>query len=596
MHSAHLVAIIGSLPDLPGVYRFYNVQKQIIYIGKAKNLKKRVSSYFNKNHYENKKTAVMVKQISDIAFTIVETETDALLLENSLIKKHQPKFNINLKDDKTYPYLVIKNERFPRIYTTRNKMNDGSEYFGPYASGVLKNTMLDVLKQLFTLRTCNLLLNEANIKALKFKACLEYDIGNCKAPCINLQSEKDYLDDIGQIKNILKGNLQPVLNSLKSQMQVAAEKLEFEKAANIKSRIDILSRYQSKSTIVPDIRYDVDVFSIVSDDKQAYINYLRLSNGIIIQTQTFEIKKQLNETDEEILAFAVADIREKYQSNALEIILPFNIEWPFGSTIVIPKLGDKKRLLDLSFKNALYYKKEKINQYEKLNPEAKTDRILNKMQSDLRLKSLPKHIECFDNSNIQGNYPVSACVVFKDAKPSKSDYRIFNVKTVEGPNDFATMEEVVYRRYRRMIEEGSNLPDLIIIDGGKGQLGSAINSLKKLNIYGKVPVIGIAKRLEELFYPEDELPLYLDKRSETLKIIQQLRDEAHRFGITAHRNKRDKNTLQTELEQIKGIGPETASLLLKTFKSVKKIKSASLESLANAIGSAKATIVYNYFK
>jgi excinuclease ABC subunit C len=591
-----LIETISALPEKPGIYKYFDRDGKLLYIGKAKNLKKRVSSYFNKNQYENRKTAVMVKQISQIEYTVVETETDALLLENTLIKQHQPKFNINLKDDKTYPYIVIKNEPFPRVFYTRQHIKDGSEYFGPYASGTIMHTVLDVIKQIFPLRTCNLKLTQENIKALKFKTCLEFDIGNCLAPCVNLQTEQSYASNINQIKNILKGNLQSVVAYLKEQMHQAAESLAFEEAALYKKKLDVLQHYQSKSTIVNGIPYDVDVFGLVSDEKYAFVNFLKVSNGMIIQTQTFELKRKIDETDTELLEYAIAEVREQYRSTSKEIIVPFKPTWELaGVNFTVPKAGEKKKLLDLSLKNALYYKKDKILQYEKLNPELKTERILTQMQKDLRLKTLPKHIECFDNSNLQGTNPVSACVVFKDAKPSKADYRIFNVKTVEGPNDFATMEEVIFRRYKRMLEENTPLPDLIIIDGGKGQLNSAINSLKRLNIYGKIPVIGIAKRLEELYYPEDELPLYIDKKSETLKVIQQLRDEAHRFGITAHRKRRNKYTLQTELQQIKGIGPETAALLLKELKSVKKIKAASYEEITAIIGAAKAALVVKHF-
>ena len=596
MHTAYLVNLISRLPDSPGIYKYYDKEKNLIYIGKAKSLKKRVSSYFNKQQYENRKTAVMVSKIADIQFTLVETEIDALLLENSLIKKYQPKFNINLKDDKTYPFICIKKEKFPRIFYTRNHIKDGSEYFGPYANGTMMHAILDTIKALYPLRTCNLSLTEANIKSNKFKTCLEFDIGNCKAPCVGLVSEDEYYQNIKQIKNILRGNLAEVNQHLKKHMNEAAENLKFEQAAQYKKKLDVLDNYQNKSTIVTGIPNDVDVFSIVSDDKFAFVNYLKLSNGMIIQTQTFEIKKKLDELNDELLSFAIAEVREAYHSASREIIVPFELDWKDEHIeITVPKAGEKKKLLDLSMKNAMYYKKEKLSQYEALNPELKTERILETMKQDLRLKELPRHIECFDNSNLQGTNPVSACVVFRDAKPSKKDYRIFNVKTVEGPNDFATMEEVVYRRYKRMQDEGQPLPDLIVIDGGKGQLSSAVESMKKVGIYGKVPVMGIAKRLEELYYPDDELPLYIDKKSETLKVIQQIRDEAHRFGITRHRNRRDKNTLQTELEQIEGIGPETSKMLLAELRSVKKIRETKVEEMANIVGNAKAKLVWDYF-
>jgi excinuclease ABC subunit C len=539
----------------------------------------------------------MVSKIEDIHFTLVETEIDALLLENSLIKKFQPKFNINLKDDKTYPFICVKKERFPRIFPTRNPIKDGSEYFGPYASVGMMHTILDLIKALYPLRNCNFGLSEANIRAYKFKTCLEFDIGNCKGPCVALQEEEDYLNNIKLIRNILKGNLSEVLNHLKTGMNEAANDMKFEEAAFFKKKISMLTNYQSKSTIVTSIPYDVDVFSIVSDDKFAFVNFLKVSNGMIIQTQTFEIKKKIDESDAELLNFAIAETRETYHSTSREIIVPIEPDWQDEKIeITIPKAGDKKKLLDLSLKNAMYYKKEKLSQYEKLNPEFKVDRILTQMKNDLRLTELPQHIECFDNSNLQGTNPVSACVVFKDAKPSKKDYRIFNVKTVVGPNDFATMEEVVFRRYKRLKEENEPLPQLIIIDGGKGQLSSAVESLKKLDLYGKIPVIGIAKRLEELFYPEDEFPLYIDKKSETLRIIQQLRDEAHRFGITHHRKRRSRNTFLTVLEEIDGIGENTAQLLLKEFKSVEKIKKVSFEDLQKLVGKSKAEKLMKYFE
>jgi len=596
MHTPHLKTIISSLPDSPGIYKYFDKDGTLIYIGKAKSLKKRVSSYFNKNQHENRKTAIMVSRIVDLQFTLVETEIDALLLENSLIKKFLPKYNINLRDDKTYPFICIKNERFPRIFSTRLHIKDGSEYFGPYASGNMMYTILDFIKSIYPLRNCNFQLSEKNISAHKFKTCLEYDIGNCKAPCVGLVSEDEYHQNIKHIKSILRGNIGEVKTVLKNYMQLAANDLKFEEAARYKRKLDSLENYQSKSTIVSGILNDVDIFSIVSDERFAFINYLKVSNGIIIQTQTFEVKKKMDELDAELLSLAIAEVRDEYHSTSKEIIVPFELDWSDERiTITVPKLGDRKKLLDLSMKNALYYKKDKLAKYEAVNPELKVDRVLTQMKNDLRLTELPHHIECFDNSNLNGTNPVSACVVFKDAKPSKKDYRIFNVKTVEGPNDFATMEEVIFRRYKRLLDENEPLPNLIIIDGGKGQLSSAIASLRKLNLYGKIPVIGIAKRLEELYYPNDEFPLYIDKKSETLKIIQQLRDEAHRFGITNHRNRRSKNTFITELENIKGIGPETAKMLLKELKSVKKIQEANMDLLSDIIGAAKAKLVKDYF-
>jgi excinuclease ABC subunit C len=596
MHTAHLKSIIGSLPDTPGIYKYYDAEGVLMYIGKAKSLKKRVSSYFTKTRHENRKTAILVSKIVDIQFTLVDSEIDALLLENSLIKKFQPRFNINLKDDKTYPWICIKRERFPRVFATRQQVKDGSEYFGPYASVSMMYTILDLIKVLYPTRNCNLVLTPDNINAGKFKACMEYQIGNCKAPCIASQSEEDYNFSIRQIKSILRGNIGEVVRHLRVLMTDAATELRFEEAALYKKKLETLQNYQSKSTIATSIPNDVDVFSIVSDEKFAFVNYLKVSSGMIIQTQTFELKKKLDEPDAELLEFAIGEVREQYKSTSGEVIVPFNLDLEDDRIqFTVPKAGDKKKLLDLSLKNAIYYKREKLSQYEKLNPELKVDRVLAQMMNDLRLKELPRHIECFDNSNIQGNYPVSAMVVFKDAKPSKKDYRHFNVRTVEGPNDFATMREVIFRRYKRVMEENQPLPNLIVVDGGKGQLSSAIESLQELGLYGKVPIMGIAKRLEELYYPEDELPLYIDKKSETLKIIQQMRDEAHRFGITHHRNRRSKGTLHSELDEIKGIGEETIKMLLQELKSVKKIKEADLELLQQIAGKSKGLLVWNYF-
>jgi excinuclease ABC subunit C len=592
----HLKDTIKGLPDSPGVYKYLDDQQQIIYIGKAKSLKKRVTSYFVNKHFDNKKTAILVSRIAAIQYTLVETEMDALLLENVLIKQYKPRFNILLKDDKTYASICIKNERFPRVVSTRTLERDGSEYYGPYANSYLKYTLLELIRAGFPLRNCNYNLSKENIANKKFKACLEFDIGNCMAPCVGKQTEEDYHQTILAVKKILKGNLTELRAELREQMLAAADNLAFETADRFKQKLTLLENYQSKSTIVNDIKHDVDVFSIVSDERFAFSNYLKVSNGIIVQTQTFELKKKLDETDEELLSLAIAEVREKYQSRSNEIIVPIALDWEdSGLVITVPKLGDKKKLLDLSMKNAMYYKRDKLTQYELLNPDLKVDRILSQMQKDLRLKDLPKHIECFDNSNLQGTNPVSACVVFKDAKPSKKDYRHFIPKTVVGPDDFATMREVVFRRYRGLLENNEPLPNLIIVDGGKGQLSSAVESLKELNLYGQIPIIGIAKRLEELYYPEDEFPLYLDKKSETLKIIQQLRDEAHRFGITHHRNRRSKNTLVSDLSSIKGIGSANRDLLLQSLKSVKKIKESSLQSLEKIIGAAKAKIVYNHF-
>lgn len=588
---------LKKIPHKPGVYQYYDKQGTLIYIGKAKDLKNRVSSYFVKDAYQlNAKTRILVRKINKITFTIVDTEIDAWLLENSLIKKHQPRYNVMLKDDKTYPWIVIKNERFPRVFWTRRIIKDGSKYFGPYASVGMMHAILSVIKEIFPLRTCNLPLTPKNIEQGKFRVCLEYQIGNCKGPCQAYQSEEEYTQNIESIKDILNGKTGLVFKQLKSNLEQATQNLQFELAHVLKQKLELLDNYQSKSTIVSNTINDVDVFSIASEEGYAFVNFLKVMNGTVIQTQTLELKKRLDESDQELLSLAVQELRTRFNSTSKEIIVPFtlDIESPnFKQTI--PQLGDKKKLLDLSFKNVSFFKRERLDQYEKLNPEVKTERLLNKMKSDLRLNVLPRHIECFDNSNFQGKYPVSAIVVFKDAKPSKKDYRHFNVKTVEGPNDFATMEEAVFRRYKRMLEEETPLPQLIIIDGGKGQLSAALKSLKKLGIGSQVTVIGIAKRLEELYYPGDQYPLYLDKRSETLKIIQHLRDEAHRFGITFHRNQRSRKTFQTELEQIPGIGKTSAAKLLLAFKSVKKIREASKEQLLQIVNAKQAQAVLAYF-
>lgn len=588
---------LKKVPSRPGVYQYWDESGELIYIGKAKNLKNRVSSYFNKDNYRiNSKTRVLVSKIANITFTIVDTEIDAWLLENSLIKKHQPRYNVMLKDDKTYPWIVIKNEPFPRIYWTRRIIKDGSKYFGPYASVSMMHTILDLIKEIYPLRTCNLPLTKPNIAAGKFKVCLEYQIGNCKGPCQAYQSEEDYDQNIDNIRDILNGKIGHVVRNLKTQLEIASSELNFELAHKLKRQYDLLENYQSKSTIVNSSISDVDVFSIASDEKLAFVNYLKVMNGTVIQTQTLELKKRLDETDEDLLSIAISEFRTHFNSTSREIIVPFELELDDPSLkFTVPKLGEKRKLLDLSQKNVSFFKRDKIEQYEKLNPEVRTERLLNQMMKDLRLNQLPRHIECFDNSNFQGKYPVSAIVVFKDAKPSKKDYRHFNVKTVEGPNDFATMEEAVYRRYKRMLDEETPLPQLVIIDGGKGQLSAAMKSLKLLGIEKQLTVIGIAKRLEELFYPGDQYPLYLDKKSETLKIIQQLRDEAHRFGITFHRLKRSKGTLATELNNIPGIGKTTAERLLQQFKSVKKIREATKEELRSVLNTKQTESLLNYF-
>lgn len=593
----YLEELIRGLPDKPGVYQYFNNADQIIYVGKAKSLRKRVSSYFVKDRYENGKTAMLVKRIHDIKFIVVDTELDALLLENNLIKKYQPRYNINLKDDKTFPWICIKNERFPRVFSTRNVIKDGSQYFGPYASVKMVNTLLDLITQLFFIRNCSLDLSENNIQKQKFKACLEFHIGNCKAPCEGRQGKEDYDQSIHEVKEIIKGNIGGVINHLKSKMQIFAGNYDFENAQQIKEKLDILENYRSKSVIVNPSIHNADVFSILAEEELAFVNYMKVMNGSIIQAHTIEIKKKLDESPEELLELAMTDIRAKFNSDSREIIIPFELPTSLpGILFTIPKIGDKRHLLELSEKNVRYYMKERLSQYEKLDPEYRVRRLMELMKKDLRLQELPMHIECFDNSNIQGAFPVAAMSVFKGGKPSKSDYRHFNIKTVEGPNDFASMEEVIFRRYKRLLEENQPLPQLIVIDGGKGQLSAALNSLEKLGLRGKISIIGIAKKLEEIYYPGDSIPMYLDKKSETLKIIQQLRDEVHRFGITHHRKKRSKGVIKTELTEIKGVGDATTQMLLKTFKSVKRIKEATFEELTACIGAAKAKIVQEYFK
>jgi len=587
---------LADIPHKPGVYQYWDQEDTLIYIGKAKDLRNRVGSYFNQDNQMNGKTKVLVSKIRKITFTIVDTEIDAWLLENSLIKKHQPRYNIMLKDDKTYPWIIIKKEPFPRLYWTRKMVKDGSTYFGPYASVGMMHTILELIKETYPLRTCNLPLSEENINAGKFKVCLEYQIGNCKGPCQAYQSNTDYDQNIEEIKDILNGKIGNVIKDVKQIIKNAVAELNFEYAHQYQKKLLVLEKYQSKSTIVNSSITNVDVVSIASDERYAFVNYLKIMNGSIIQTQTIEIKKRLDESDEELLTLAITEFRTKFSSTSREIIVPFEIKLSDKNLkFTVPKLGEKKNLLELSHKNVLFFRREKLNQYEKLNPDLRSERILTQMQKDLMLTQLPVHIECFDNSNFQGAYPVSAIVVFKDAKPSKKDYRHFNVKTVEGPNDFATMEEAVYRRYKRMLEEEGTLPQLIIIDGGKGQLSSAVSSLKKLGIDKKVTVIGIAKRLEELYYPGDSYPLHLDKKSETLKIIQQLRDEAHRFGITFHRKKRDQGTLKTELEDIAGIGKATADKLLRQFRSVKRIREASETELEQVLNKTQVKTLLAHF-
>ncbi|MCO6500206.1 MAG: excinuclease ABC subunit UvrC [Vicingus serpentipes] len=593
--------LLKTLPNKPGVYQYYNAEGKILYVGKAKNLKKRVTSYFTKNHESRKlsggKTAILVKQIADIKTIVVGSEIEALLLENNLIKKYQPKYNIMLKDDKTYPWICIKNERFPRVFSTRNVVKDGSEYFGPYASVKMMNTILGLIRDLYPLRNCTYNLSETNINDNKFKVCLEYHIGNCKAPCINEQTEEDYNNSISEIKAIIKGNINSVTKHLKPLMKKSAENLEFEKAQLLKEKIETLEKYQSKSVVVSPTINDVDVFSVISDEKYGYVNYLKVINGAIIQGHTIELKKKLDETDDSLLQIGIAELRQRFDSNSKEVIVPFQPELEDDEIrFLVPQRGDKKKLLELSERNAKYYRLERNKQKANVSPTKHSDRILERLQKDLRMSEKPVHIECFDNSNIQGTNPVAACVVFKDAKPSKRDYRHFNIKTVEGPDDFASMTEVIYRRYKRLLDEKQPLPQLIIIDGGKGQLSAALKSIDQLNLRGKITIIGVAKKLEEIYFPNDSIPLYLDKKSESLKLIQYLRNEAHRFGITHHRNKRSKAAIQSELAEIEGIGFKTAQQLLWKFKSVARIKKASLKELEGTISKKSAKVVFDYFK
>lgn len=593
----NLSEIISVLPELPGVYQYFNEKNEIIYVGKAKNLKKRVSSYFQKTHLENSKLRVLVNKIADFQYIVVETESDALLLENNLIKKYQPRYNILLKDDKTYPWICVKNESFPRVFQTRNVVKDGSFYFGPYTSITMVRTILDLIRNIFQLRSCSLNLSNDLIETRKYKVCLEFHMGNCKAPCIGEQSDDEYNMSIIQIKDILKGNINQVLVYLKEKMKVFADELSFENAEMIRQKILILEKYQSKTVIVNPSINNIDVFSYVEDKNCVVINFIKVMNGSIIQSHTVEIIKKLDESKEELLAYAIIDIRDRFSSESKELILPFQINENIPNTIVnIPKVGDKKKLLDLSERNAKYYILERQKNSEKANPENRFLRIMETLQKDLHLSDLPIHIECFDNSNIQGTNPVSSCIVFNNARPAKSEYRHFNVKSVEGPNDFASMEEVIFRRYNRLIDEKKPLPQLIIVDGGKGQLSSAVDSLTKLNIYGKVAIIGIAKRLEEIYFPNDSVPLYLDKQSESLRLIQQMRDEAHRFGITFHRLKRSNDMTKSAFDTLKGIGPKTKEMLLTKYGAISGIKSASVDELSVLIGKSKAEIIAKFFE
>lgn len=594
MNNPSLELQIQTLPDNPGVYQYYDKEDKILYVGKAKNLKKRVSSYFNKVH-DNGKTNVLVRKIVTIKHIVVSSEQDALLLENNLIKKLQPRYNVLLRDDKTYPWICIKKEPFPRIFPTRRMIKDGSEYFGPYTNFKTVNTILDLIKELYPLRTCNYDLTENNIDKGKYKVCLEFHIGNCKGGCEGYETAEHYQIQVNAIREILKGNFKESLKDFKSKMQEFAANMQFEEAQKIKEKIEVLENYQSRSTVLNPKISNIDVFSIISDETMAYVNFLQIAHGAIIRSYTLELKKKLDETDEELLELAVVELRERFHLTSKEIVLPFPLNLGDNIKITVPQLGDKKQILDLSERNAKYYRLDQLKQIQIVDPERHTNRIMAQMQKDLRLSVEPRHIECFDNSNIQGTNPVAACVVFKDGKPSKKDYRHFNIKTVEGPNDFASMEEVVYRRYKRLLDENQPLPQLIIIDGGKGQLSSALKSIDDLGLRGKIAIIGIAKRLEELFYPGDSAPLYLDKKSETLKVIQFLRNEAHRFGITFHRDKRSKSALNSSIETIPGIGEKTMLTLIKHFKSVKRLKLATEKEISEVVGVSKAKKISDFY-
>jgi len=577
---------LSTMPSQPGVYQFLNTESKIIYIGKAKNLKKRVASYFRSN-ISSRKTKNLVKNISEIKHVVVNSESDALLLENSLIKKYQPKYNILLRDDKTYPWIVIKNESFPRVLTTRRVEKDGSEYFGPFTNYKTVRTIMDIFSNLYNLRTCSYDLNENNIYNKKYKVCLEFHIGNCLGGCEGKQSEDEYQIYISNIRDFLKGKLSSSINYFKKEMNDASKKLNFEKAQRAKEKIELLNNYQSKSTVVDSKLKSIDVFSIISDNSHAYVNYLQVAYGRVIRFHNIEIKKKLDESDRELLLISIINLREKFNSKNNTVITNIDFENVLDITFIFPKAGDNKKLLDLSLRNTTQFKIEKLKQVQIVDPERHSLRILDQMKTDLRLNKNPVHIECFDNSNIQGSNPVASCVVFRNAKPSKNDYRLFNIKTVDGPDDYASMEEVVFRRYKRMIEENNDLPNLIVVDGGKGQLNSSLKALKKLGLEKKVAILGIAKRLEEIFYPNDPIPLYLNKKSETLKVIQKMRNEAHRFAVNFHRNKRSKQALNSSFDTIPGLGENTKIKLLKKFKSLKKISAISDELLVAEIGKSK---------
>lgn len=596
-YKENLKNIIKNIPETPGCYQYYDEKGEIIYVGKAKNLKRRVSSYFTKSHDNSPKTRILVRKIRDIKYIVVDTEEDTLLLENNLIKELQPRYNIRLKDDKTYASIVIRNEFFPRVEQTRNIIKNGSLYFGPYSNGLGLKIMLQTLHKLYPLRTCKYTLLPNEIAEGKYKPCLEFHIKRCKAPCIALQSEEEYLENIESIKEILKGNTSIVLDQIYSKMMDFANKQDFEKAHELKEKYKILESFKQKSTVVTNINYNIDIFGYDEDESAAYINYMSVNNGAIIKAYTFEYSKGIEEEKEELLSTAIIEMRERFDSKAKEVIVPFIPELTTDKfEFTTPQRGDKAKLLKLSIQNVKQYKVDKLKKAETLNPEQRNTRIIKEIQNDLHLKELPIQIECFDNSNIQGTNPVSACVVFIKGKPAKKMYRHFNVKTVEGPDDFSTMREAVYRRYHRLLEESAPLPQLIVIDGGKGQLSAACESLKELNLYGKIAIIGLAERLEEIYFPEDPIPLYLDKNSDSMKVILHLRDEAHRFGLAFHRNKRSKQQTESELDKIKGIGEKTKAALLKHFKSVKRLKNSNLEEIKEVIGQNKAEIIWEYIQ
>lgn len=586
---------LTTLPKSPGVYQFYDKENKILYVGKAIDLKKRVSSYFNKTH-DNARTRMLVKRIVHIKHIVVETETDALLLENNLIKEYQPRYNVLLKDDKTYPWICIKNERFPRVFHTRNLVKDGSEYFGPYTSMKTVRTLLELIRSLYPLRSCNYLLSRENVSEGKYKVCLEYHLNNCLGPCEGLQTEEDYMKSIDAVRNIIRGDFRGLLQEFRAKMKVHAENMEFETAQQIKEKIDILENYHAKSTVVNPKIHNVDVFTVLSDESYGYVNFFQIAFGSIIRSHTLEIRKKLEESDEELLRLAVIELRQRFDSQSDVVYLPFHLNLGENIKVEVPKVGDKKHIIDLSLRNAKYFRMERFKQMKIVDPKRHENRILTQMKTDLRMQELPRHIECFDNSNLQGTNPVAACVVFKNAKPSKLDYRKFNIKTVKGPDDYASMREVIYRRYKRLLEEEESLPQLIVVDGGKGQLNAAIESLEHLGIEKKIAIIGIAERLDEIYVPGDPIPLFIDKSSETLKVIQQLRNEAHRFGLSFHRQKRSKNALHSDLENIPGIGPKTIESLLQHFKSLKRIKSANFEELVKVAGKARATAIKKYYK